>query len=39
MKSIPYEPLTGMQVLEMRASLPALAAWLRARENNSHASH
>ena len=32
MKTIPYEPMTGTQVLEMRAILPALVAWLRAKE-------
>jgi len=32
MKTIPYEPMTGAQVLEMRAILPALVAWLRAKE-------
>ncbi|MEI6494255.1 MAG: hypothetical protein WCO94_17045 [Verrucomicrobiota bacterium] len=35
MKPIPYEPMTGMQVLEMRAILPALVAWLRSRESGA----
>ena len=35
MKPLPYEPMTGMQVLEMREILPALCAWLRARERGA----
>ena len=39
MKLLPYEPMSAMQILAMREILPALCAWLRAREHNSHPSH
>lgn len=34
-----YQPITAAEILAMRAALPAIVAWLRAREHKSHASH
>lgn len=32
MKPLPYTPITGAEILTLRNALPAIAAWLRARE-------
>ena len=43
MKTLPYQPITGMELFEIRLAfkqhMPAILAWLRAREHKSHASH